>query len=161
VDLVAQPEAAAATRRVTAASSANLDEWLQRGLLGLLFGWLLLAVVLPLGTLFRKALEDHDGAFIGLSNFAAYFAEPALVRSLTNTVVIAGISPIITLLLGFGFAYAVTRSAMPGRAIFRQVAMVPLLAPSLLPGLRLAAARGTEKADEFPGMNVQRHILQG
>jgi len=142
VDLVTHPEAAG--RPATAGSSANVEEWLQRGLLALLFGWLLLVIVLPLGTLFRKAVEDRDGAFIGLTNFAAYFAEPALVRSLTNTVMIAGISTVITLLLAFGFAYAVTRSAMPGRAIFRQVAMIPLLAPSLLPGLALIYLFGNQ-----------------
>src|SRR5262252_2753573 len=117
------------SRRTFAGSAANADEWLQRALLVVLIGWLLLVIVLPLGTLFRKALEDHDGNFIGLANFAEYFAEPVLVHSLVNTLMISAISTVITLLLGFGFAYAVTRSAIPGRAIFRQVAMVPLLAP--------------------------------
>lgn len=123
---------------------ASLDSWLQRAMLAALVGWLMLIIVLPLGTLFRKALEDRDGDFIGLSNFAAYFAEPVLVRSLSNTLMISAVSTVITLLLSFGFAYAVTRSAIPGRAIFRQVAMVPLLAPSLLPGLALVYLFGNQ-----------------
>ena len=134
----------AAGRPAVAGSKANTDEWLQRALLAVLIGWLLLVIVLPLETLFRKALEDHDGNFIGLANFAAYFAEPALVHSLTNTLMISAVSTVITLLLGFGFAYAVTRSAIPGRAVFRQVAMVPLLAPSLLPGLALVYLFGNQ-----------------
>jgi iron(III) transport system permease protein len=124
--------------------SVSKDEWLQRVLLAGVAAVLLVVIALPLFTLFSKALEDHDGAFVGLANFAAYFAEPALVRSLQNTLFISGVSTIITLLLSFGFSYAVTRSAIPGRAIFRQVAMVPLLAPSLLPGLALVYLFGNQ-----------------
>ena len=131
-------------QRPIAGRATSVDEWLQRGLTAVVACCLLIAIALPLLTLFRKALEDHDGAFIGLANFAGYFAEPALVRSLSNTLLISGISTVITLLLGFGFAYAVTRSAIPGRAIFRQVAMVPLLAPSLLPGLALVYLFGNQ-----------------
>jgi iron(III) transport system permease protein len=138
-DLAAFPGTAVASGR-----SASVDRWLLRGLLACLIGWLLLTIALPLGTLFRKALEDSEGHFIGFANFAAYFDEPALVHSLSNTLTIAGVSTVITLLLSFGFAYAVTRSAIPGRAVFRQVAMVPLLAPSLLPGLALIYLFGNQ-----------------
>ena len=138
-DLAAFPGTAVASGR-----SASADQWLLRGLVACLIGWLLLTIALPLGTLFRKALEDSEGHFIGFANFAAYFDEPALVHSLSNTLTIAGVSTVLALLLSFGFAYAVTRGAIPGRAIFRQVAMVPLLAPSLLPGLALVYLFGNQ-----------------
>src|SRR5262245_50161829 len=113
-DLAAAP---GAVRPVAGGGSVATDRWLLRGALLCLIGWLALTIALPLGTLFRKALEDAEGHFAGFANFAAYFEEPALVHSLLNTLTIAGISTVITLLLSFGFAYAVTRTAIPGRAI--------------------------------------------
>ena len=39
--------------------------------------------------------------------------------------------------LAFGFAYALSRSCMPFKGLFRTIALVPLLAPSLLSALSL------------------------
>src|SRR5689334_24879151 len=90
-DLAAAPGTA---RPVAVGRRIGADQWLLRGLMACLIGWLLLTVALPLGTLFRKALEDADGHFVGLANFAAYFEEPALIYSLQNTLTIAAISTV-------------------------------------------------------------------
>ena len=39
--------------------------------------------------------------------------------------------------LAFGFAYALTRSCMPSKGLFRAIALIPLLAPSLLSAISL------------------------
>jgi iron(III) transport system permease protein len=123
---------------------AGAQEWVQRLLILLLGAWLLVTILFPLSALFRKAAENAEGQFIGLANFAAYFRDPALVQSLYNTLTVALISTVITILLAFGFAYAITRSAIPFRSLFRSIAMVPLLAPSLLPGLALVYLFGNQ-----------------
>ena len=133
-----------ASRSRPARSVVSGEEWLQRGLVVLLVAWLLFAIVLPLSSLFLKALQGRDGVFVGLANFIAYFAEPSLAQSLFNTLTVAAISTLITLFLAFGFAYAITRSAMPGKTLFRAIALVPLLAPSLLPGLALVYLFGNQ-----------------
>ena len=38
----------------------------------------------------------------------------------------------VTVPLAFGFAYALARSCMPLKRLFRTIALIPLLAPSLL-----------------------------
>ena len=43
----------------------------------------------------------------------------------------------MTVPLAFGFAYAMTRSCIPGKGVFRTIALIPLLAPSLLSALSL------------------------
>ena len=43
----------------------------------------------------------------------------------------------LTVPLAFGFAYAMTRSCIPGKGVFRTIALIPLLAPSLLSALSL------------------------
>ena len=71
-------------------------------------------LALPLATILAKALEDKDGAFVGLHNFASYMATPALLQSFVNSVWVAVLVTIVTVPLAFGFAYALARSCIPG-----------------------------------------------
>nr|MBA3506593.1 putative 2-aminoethylphosphonate ABC transporter permease subunit [Betaproteobacteria bacterium] len=79
-----------------------------------------------------KSVQDKDGAFVGLDLFRAYLATPALRQSIWNTLWVASAVTALTVPLAFVFAYALTRSRIPGKAFFRVVALTPLLAPSLL-----------------------------
>jgi iron(III) transport system permease protein len=80
----------------------------------------------------------------GLANFATYFSTPALFQSIQNSVFIALVSTIITVSLAFGFAYALCRSCMPFKGVFRVIAMAPILVPSLLPGIALVYLFGNQ-----------------
>ena len=80
----------------------------------------------------------------GLDNYRAYFSTPALFRSLKNSLTIAVISTVLTVALAFGFAYALTRSAMRFKGLFRIIAMAPILVPSLLPGIALVYLFGNQ-----------------
>lgn len=81
---------------------------------------------------------------VGLANFATYFSTPALFRSIQNSLVIAIISTLVTVSLAFWFAYALARSCMPFKGVFRMVAMLPILVPSLLPGIALVYLFGNQ-----------------
>ena len=80
----------------------------------------------------------------GLGNFATYFSTPALFQSIQNSVFIALVSTLITVSLAFGFAYALCRSCMPFKGVFRIIAMAPILVPSLLPGIALVYLFGNQ-----------------
>ena len=43
----------------------------------------------------------------------------------------------ICVLLAFGYAYGITRTCMPGHGLFKMIAQIPILAPSLLPAISL------------------------
>ncbi len=73
----------------------------------------------------------------GLANFRTYFSTPALFQSVKNSLTIAVIVTVITVSLAFWFAYALARSKMHLKGVFRMVAMMPILVPSLLPGIAL------------------------
>ena len=73
----------------------------------------------------------------GLANFRTYFSTPALFQSVKNSLTIAVIVTLITVSLAFWFAYALARSKMHLKGVFRMVAMMPILVPSLLPGIAL------------------------
>ncbi|WP_337875214.1 putative 2-aminoethylphosphonate ABC transporter permease subunit [Elioraea sp.] len=106
--------------------------------------FLLVALVLPLGTLFLKSFEDQQGRFVGLANYARYVETPALADSLWNSLWTAGLTTALVVPSAFVFAYALTRSAMPGKGMFRAIALIPILAPSLLPALALIYLFGNQ-----------------
>ncbi len=80
----------------------------------------------------------------GFGNFTRYFSTPSLVRSIQNSLVISAVSTIITVTLAFGFAYSLNRSCMRFKGIFRLIAMIPILVPSLLPGIALVYLFGNQ-----------------
>jgi iron(III) transport system permease protein len=72
-----------------------------------------------------------------LANFLTYFRTPALSVSLGNSLFVSLVTTALATSLGFPYAYALTRTCMPGRGFFRGVAMLPLFAPTLLYGISL------------------------
>ena len=97
----------------------------------------LLFMVLPLGSLIIKSLQDRSGDFVGVANYAIYLQEPALFQSLFNSLFVAILSTVIVLVTAFLFAYALTRTCMPFKGFFRLVALIPLLSPSILAAIAL------------------------
>ncbi|HEY8358975.1 MAG TPA: putative 2-aminoethylphosphonate ABC transporter permease subunit [Ramlibacter sp.] len=126
------PARAAAPVRQSAHRSdriASAGLWL---VLLLLVGFL----ALPLGAILVQALQ-RDGDFVGLANFIAYARTPALLESLWNSIWVSALVTAIAVPLAFGFAYALTRSCMPLKPLFRGITLIPLLAPSLLAAISL------------------------
>ncbi len=89
-------------------------------------------LVAPMAMILAKSVEGRAGDFVGLANFEQYFRTPALLTSIWNSVWVSALVTAITIPLAFTFAYALTRSAMPFKVLLRNLALVPILAPSLL-----------------------------
>jgi iron(III) transport system permease protein len=113
---------------------------------GLWIAALLLAIglVLPLGTLLLRAFEDADGNFVGAANVIEHVASPGLRLAAWNSVWTAALTTLIVVPLAFGYAYALTRSCIPGKSLFRAVMLLPILAPTLLPALALITLFGNQ-----------------
>ena len=120
------------------------DDLVMRGGLVLLAGLLLLIVGLPLWALLAKGFEDRDGKFIGLANYLAYFSTQALFNSALNSFHVALVSTLIVVPLAFLYAYALTRTCLPAKWLFQGISLIPIFAPSLLPGLALIYLFGTQ-----------------
>jgi len=101
------------------------DEWLMGGSLLVLALYLTVTLLLPLVVMLAKSLENREGAFVGLANFAHYFSNPALSSAIGNSLWVSTLTTLILIVLAFGYAYALTRSCMPFKSFFRLVAMVP------------------------------------
>ena len=113
------------------------EDWIMRGVLGAIALYLLVAIVLPLYALLSKGFQDKDGNFTGLDNFTEFFTTPALSQSVANSLTISSISTVIVVSLAFVYAYALTRSCMAFKSLFKGIALIPILMPSLLPAISL------------------------
>ena len=118
--------AVAAAAAPTVRPKVGRDEWTMRALMAVIGLYLLAALALPLYVMLSKSFEDEDGAFIGLANYQEYFATPALAHSIGNSLQVATITTLITVVLAFTFAYALTRSCVPFKGLFRTIAMMRL-----------------------------------
>ncbi len=106
--------------------------------------FLVVCVLLPLYAMMSKSMHDKDGTFVGFANFAAYFSTPALFQSIFNSVTVSILAMAIVMAVGFVYAYALTRTCMPFKGFFKAVALIPILAPSLLPAISLIYLFGNQ-----------------
>ncbi len=107
------------------------------GAIAVIAAILLTLLALPLLTILSQAVEGKGGEFVGWANFVEYAHTPTLLQSLGNSLWVSGLVTLITVPLAFGFAYALTRSCMPAKQLFRAITLVPLLAPTLLSAISL------------------------
>lgn len=128
----------------TAKVGLSRDDLVMRAGVVLLAGLLLVMVGLPLWSLLAKGFQDQDGRFVGLTNYVSYFSTPALFNSALNSLHVAAVSTVIVVPLAFLYAYALTRTVLPVRWLFQGIALIPIFAPSLLPGLALIYLFGTQ-----------------
>jgi iron(III) transport system permease protein len=113
----------------------------------LLFSCLIVSVtviVLPLIALFIKALQNPGGEFVGMANYRQYFQSPNLSVSLRNTIDISVWSTLISMSIGFMYAYALTRTRIRAKAFFRYAALIPIFIPTIVHGLALVYLFGRQ-----------------
>jgi len=127
------------------------DEWIARGLLLAVMALLLVFLIAPLLTILAHAVEDRNGRFVGLEAFITYFRTPSLLRAAWNSIWVAAAVVMISVPAAFVFAYALTRSCMPAwlKASFRLIALIPLLAPSLLSAISFVQWFGNQGPLKF------------
>ena len=125
------------TTKIALRLNLSRDDLLMRGGLVVLAGVLLLIVGLPLWALLAKGFQDRDGQFVGLANYISYFSTPALFNSALNSFHVAAVCTAIVVPLSFLYAYALTRTCLPAKWLFQGISLIPIFAPSLLPGLAL------------------------
>ena len=81
--------------------------------------------------MYDKAGEE----FVGIANYVKYFTTASTSVSLSQSFNIAITSMIITVVLAFIFAYAITRTTISGRPFLHSIARLPMFVPSLVQAL--------------------------
>ena len=72
-----------------------------------------------------------------LANFHKYFTTSYTVNALWHSLYVSTATTIIVTVVVFFFAYAMTRTTISGKTFFRNVIMMPLVAPSIIQALAL------------------------
>ena len=134
----------AETRAPILRARLSRDDLIQGGGLLVMAAVFVVVIVIPLFSMFARSFQDADHNFIGLGNYVEYFSTPSLVVSAHHTITIGVVTTVIVVVLAFIYAYALTRSCMPFRGLFRAAALIPILAPSLLPAISLVYLFGNQ-----------------
>jgi iron(III) transport system permease protein len=98
-----------------------------------IFYFLLLFVAFPLFQVFRYSLVIHEK--FDPSNYAAVFSARYYYQPFINSIVLGTITATTGTIIGFGFAYALTRTAMPLKGFFRQTVTFPIISPPFVVAL--------------------------
>ena len=136
------------------------DKVWQGLLLSIILGVLLVAVVLPVSLVILKSFRDINGNWVALANYQTYFASPALWISVRNSLFISCVTTVLVIPTAFAYAYGLTRTMMHGKALLSGLALIPLLAPTLLNGLTLVYLFGRQGLVTkglfglFPGLDI-------
>lgn len=97
---------------------------------------LLVFFVYPLFVAFARSFVTLDGN-VSLENYRVAFANPSFWNVTWNSLEMSLVTTACAMVLGFTLAYGVHRTRMPLKTVFTTVAMLPLLAPSLVQALGL------------------------
>lgn len=162
-----RPRATVLPRARRAKQTPAGDAWLMHALTGLVVLFLLASVVLPLGTVLLRSMQDSAGNWVGLANYVRYFQTPSLAASFGNSLLLAGLTTVCSVVLGFVFAYALQRTRMRAKAVFRVVGMLPLYAPPLVLAIALIYLFGNKGIvttgffGRLPGVDIGLYGLKG
>ena len=81
----------------------------------------------------------------GAINFlVGHMQDTGLAQSVWNSIRVGVWSTVLSVTLAFGYAYAIQRTRMVGKSLFRVIAMLPLFAPTMLYGLSLVYLFGNK-----------------
>ena len=134
--------AVTAAPRITPKVSS--EDWIMRAVLVGIALYLTVSILLPLYAILSKSFKNADGLFVGLANYVNFFSTPALFWSIENSLTVTLICCVIVVTLAFIYAYALTRTCIPFKALFKGVALLPILMPSLLPAIALVYLFGNQ-----------------
>jgi iron(III) transport system permease protein len=100
-------------------------------------------LLLPTGALLIQSLSDGHGG-VGLAQFRAFARTPGTGAAAWNTFWVASLVTAITVPLAFCYAFAIQRSCLPFKELWRLLGLAPLLGPSLVGAIAFIQWFGTQ-----------------
>ena len=110
----------------------------------LLLAFLLLAVLAPLLAIFWRGMAPDASQGGGVSAAVALFSSENFHWLLGNSLKVSLTVTLLVVPLAYLFAYALQCTLIPSKALWRGVSLLPLLAPSMLPGIALVYLFGNQ-----------------
>ncbi|ARU86781.1 putative 2-aminoethylphosphonate ABC transporter permease subunit [Pseudomonas sp. M30-35] len=144
--MIAQPhinlQASAKSKPAASKSHAGwADRLFVEGGKGLLLVLLIVAVLLPLLAMLWRGFSGEGG---GLSAARELFSSDNFRWLLMNSLKVSTTAALIVVPLAYLFAYALQRTLIAGKGVWRAISLLPLMAPSMLPGIALIYLFGNQ-----------------
>jgi iron(III) transport system permease protein len=98
---------------------------------GLIWAFLILFLIYPLGRIFYDAVTDEAGRWT-LANFQEFFTDRFYLRSLVNSMILGVVTVFSASVLGITVAYLLVRYDFAGRNLFSYLTMIPIISPPLV-----------------------------
>ncbi|MDR1862827.1 MAG: iron ABC transporter permease [Treponema sp.] len=102
----------------------------------MVFALLLVFVALPIFNVFKMGSTDGDDRFT-LGNFVSILASSAERQTFFNSMKLGIIVAVIATIMGYLFAFAVTRTEMKGKKFFKAIATLPIISPPFILSLSI------------------------
>ena len=99
--------------------------------IAVVWGFLLLFLVYPLGRIFYDAVTNEAGQ-LTLANFREFFTDRFYLRSLWNSLVLGVVTVITSSALGIAIAFLLVRFDFWGRRVFSTLTVIPIISPPLV-----------------------------
>lgn len=109
------------------------DSRIERGLVWLASGTLLLFLIVPLFVLLLRAIE---------ADLLQQLAQPTVAQALRLSVLTSALSTVITITLGTPLAYSLARRKVPARSAIETLLDLPIVLPPAVAGLALLLTFG-------------------
>lgn len=101
-----------------------------------IFAILIIFIILPLFNVFRLGFTGPDGGF-SLEALINIVSNGNYQKTFFNTMKLGGLVALCATLMGYIFAFALTRTEMPGKKFFRAIATLPIISPPFVLSLSL------------------------
>jgi len=105
------------------------DVW--TGVTGIAFALLLVLLIVPLGRLLWASLLGDDGGFT-LKHYRAFLAYPYYSRTIGHSFLVSGLVTLAALVVAVPVAFLVARVDIPGKAVLKSLAILPLVSPPFI-----------------------------
>jgi iron(III) transport system permease protein len=102
----------------------------------LIFVLLFIFVMLPIFNVFRMGSTDANNHF-SIRNLTGILASPGQRRTFFNSMLLGLIVAVIATLIGYLFAFAVTRTEIKGKRFFKAIATLPIVSPPFILSLSI------------------------
>ena len=109
------------------ASVPDRSQWLPGLLKWLLLMLLALGLVGPLLFILAQAVLTPAGEWAGSRPFAQLFANINFLPMLGRSLWVSAMTAVVTVPLAYVFAYALQRTCIPGKGLWRGIGLLPLM----------------------------------
>lgn len=98
---------------------------------GIAFALLLVLLIIPLGRLLWVSLLAEDGGFT-LKHYRDFLAYPYYSRTIGHSFLVSGLVTLAALVVAVPVAFLIARVDIPGKAVLKSLAILPLVSPPFI-----------------------------